>query len=86
MQGEALGQVQAVGFEVVHRREVPFSLADDHVAGGAGATAAARVFERDAEVQRHVQDRAGLAMFAVREPVQLELGDNTSREKSHFRH
>ena len=46
---------------------------DDHVAGRAGAAAAAGVLERDAEVLRDVEKRFRLAVMRIRKLAVLEL-------------
>jgi hypothetical protein len=65
MQGQAGGHLEPVGFLLLDRREVAFALFDDHMAGGAGAIAAADVLERYPEVERDIEQRSRLPVVAV---------------------
>src|SRR5262249_812056 len=72
---QAPGGVEPVRFVVLHLAEVLFSLFDDHVAGRAGAAAAAGVLEGDAEILGQIEKRFGLAVMGVRHLTVLELDD-----------
>ncbi len=72
-QREPGGHVQAVGFLIGHLRKVLHALVNDHVAGGAGAVAAAGVFQVDSEVQADVQDRFGEPVFLIWQLARFEL-------------
>src|SRR5262249_48452605 len=70
---EIPGRVEPISLVVFHLREVLRALADDDVARRAGATAAARMLERNIEVLGDVEERLGLAMVRVRQLPTLEL-------------
>ena len=72
-QSEAGGHIQAIGFVVVHFREILHALGDDDVAGGAGTVAATGVLQVDPVVQADVEDRFWLAVLFVRKLSGLEL-------------
>ena len=71
--GDAGRHIYAILLIVVHFRKAVIALLDDHMAGGTGAVASAGVFELDAEIQRYVQYRLGLAMLGVGELAVFEL-------------
>jgi hypothetical protein len=56
------------------------------VAGGAGAASAAGMFDVNAEIDRHIQQRFGFAMFVVRQFPVFELHRLSGVGKGHFRH
>ena len=78
---ETPGGVQTIGLVVLHLAEVLLALADDDVAGRAGAAAAAGVLERDVEVLGDVEKRLRLAVMRVRQLAVLELDGRASRRR-----
>jgi hypothetical protein len=71
--GQAPGRIEAIRFIVLHLAEMLFPFTDDHMTGRAGAAAAARVLERDAQVLGDVEKRLGLAVVRIRQLAMLEL-------------
>jgi hypothetical protein len=54
-------------------REAALARLDQHMAGGAGADAAAGVIEKDVVILRHVEKRHRLAVMLVGQRAELEL-------------
>lgn len=86
MQRQVGGHIEAVGFVVVHRSKILFAVLHPNVTRGAGAVAAACVFQVKAEMQRDVQQRFGFPVLAVRQFARLELNRFIVVDESDLRH
>jgi len=86
VQRQVGGQFQPVSLVVVHLGEVGFALPDDDVASRTGAVAAASMFQIDAEVQRHIQQRSRLPVIVIGQPAGFEFDRYVGGEKRDLRH
>ena len=86
MHRDAGRHVYAILFVVVHFRKAVFALLDDHVASGASAVASTGVFELNAEIQRHIQNRFRLAVLGVWKLAVFELDRLVEVEERDLRH
>lgn len=73
VEGEARSHIQPVKLIIVGFGKIFIAAGHDHVTSGASATPSAGVLELNAEIERHIQNRFGLAMFVVRQLAVLEL-------------
>ena len=68
------------------RIQVRVAFLHDYMAGGAGAASSARVFDMNAEIDGHIQQGFGLAMFVVGKFSGLKFDSLPLRQKRYFGH
>ena len=87
MQREAGRHVQAVGFVIVHLRQVPVCpVLHDHVTGRTGAASTAGVFEMNAVIQSDVEEGFRLPMIGIRKLTRFEFHSPAFGQERHFGH
>ena len=76
----------AVGFVVIHLREIVPAGFYYNVAGGAGAASAARMFEMKTEIHRDIEQRTGFSVVLIGQLARFKLKGLIRWQEGNFWH
>jgi len=76
----------AVSLVVFHFGNEALAILHNYMARRAGTTAAAGVFDVEAEMHGHIEKRLGFAVLAVGQCIEVEIKGIPGGKERHFRH